>query len=229
MFILCKSVQRTIEPSRLKISHRIKHADMKSFITFLRTTIAGGILFLIPIIVIITVVKKAFDILETVTAPLADRLEDDMIFGLDGHNLIAIGSLLVICFLAGLILKLNAVQNSVSNIEKKILIYIPGYMLIKSLAAEYLRQQNEDTFIPVLVRSEGTFKPGFLVEQQGDLCTVFIPEPPSISSGDVSIIPASAIIRLSISGNKMRKILASFGKGVTAFIPEDIKQSISTT
>ena len=105
---------------------------MKSFTKFLRTTITGGILFLIPVVIILSVAKKALVILHPITEPWDKMLTSDIIWGLDGHNLVGFSILLIICFLAGLIFRLSVVQSSVSKIERNFLLYIPGYSYLKS-------------------------------------------------------------------------------------------------
>ena len=176
---------------------------MKSFLRFIRTTIAGGILFLIPVVIILSVARKALTILHPITEPWNKRLNNDILWGLDGHNLVGIGILVVICFVAGLIFKLSIVRSSVSKMEKNLLYYIPGYALIKSLATETFSDSKEEILVPIMLKDENSLRPGFLVEQQGDLCTVFLPEPPQANSGELQIVPSASVIRLSISGKRI--------------------------
>ena len=42
---------------------------MKPVLNFLKSTVTGGLLFLIPVILVITIIGKAFDIAKKITAP----------------------------------------------------------------------------------------------------------------------------------------------------------------
>jgi uncharacterized membrane protein len=186
----------------------------------MRTTIAGGILFLIPVVIILSVARKALVILQPITEPWDKRLNNNIIWGLDGHNLVGIGLLLVICFVAGLVFKVSIVRSSMSKIEKNLLTYIPGYALIKSLATEAFSDSKEDVLTPVLIKDENCYRPGFLVEQHGDFCTVFLPEPPQANAGELQIVPSASVIRLSVSSSAMKFIIRNLGRGVSKLVPQ---------
>jgi uncharacterized membrane protein len=192
---------------------------MKSFTRFLRTTIAGGILFLIPLVILASVAKKGLKFLEPITAPWDRTLPDNFLWGLDGSNLIGIGILLLISFVAGLIFKVSVVKSSISKIEENFLSYIPGYAFLKSMATEALGRSDETSLRPVLVKDEDKYLLGFLVEQRGTLCTVFIPEAPQANSGDVQIVLEECVIKLSITSNAMKFIIRNLGKGAADLIP----------
>jgi uncharacterized membrane protein len=61
---------------------------MKGSIQFLRTTVIGGLLFLVPIVVLAVVLKNAFILAHKVVEPLAANLHIDL--GLHTPRLLAI-------------------------------------------------------------------------------------------------------------------------------------------
>lgn len=87
---------------------------MKSFLSFIRTTITGGILFLLPVVLLIMIFAKALEILHKISAPLSEKLPV-IIFGLDGSNLVAIALLILICFLSDLLFRSNLVKILIKN------------------------------------------------------------------------------------------------------------------
>src|SRR5688572_22591449 len=116
---------------------------MKTIGRFIKTTISGGILFMIPVIIIVIIGKKALDILKPITEPWDERLKGEIIWGLDGHNLVGVSMLVIVCFLAGLVFQLTPMRRYISILEIKLLSYFPGYLLIKSLASEALGDSDE--------------------------------------------------------------------------------------
>ena len=60
---------------------------MKSILKFTRTSLVGGILFLLPIVIVAIIVGKALAIAHRIVGPLAAHLPDDSIFGFDMPSL----------------------------------------------------------------------------------------------------------------------------------------------
>lgn len=192
---------------------------MKSFLQFLRATITGGILFLIPVILLIIILDKATDILSVVASPFAKWLPDNLIFGLDGSNLIAIFMLILICFVAGLFFRWKRAQKSIHTIEDRLLKYLPGYTLLKSFTADFLHADTEVFLKPIILKDEDSYSLGFLVDETEDgLCTVFVPEVPRCDSGDIKIVKADQIQKLNVPNNKWIGTLRTYGKGASSLI-----------
>lgn len=185
---------------------------MKSIFQFLRTTLSGGILFLLPIVLLITILNKAHLMLVKISAPLAKMLPD-FILGIDGSRLLAILLLVMGCFIGGLLIRSPRVKRGVSTLEENVLSYLPGYSLVKSIAADAIGEKIEHSMTTVLVQDGDTWNIGFLVEEGEGLCTVFFPEAPRHDSGEVKIVPAAMVRKIGVSSNKAARSLKSYGKG----------------
>jgi len=72
---------------------------MKPILSFIRATLTGGILFLLPVVLLVMLFVKAHDLLLKVSAPLAEKLPE-IIFGFDGSNLVAVLLLILYVLLA---------------------------------------------------------------------------------------------------------------------------------
>jgi uncharacterized membrane protein len=114
----------------------------KSIFNFIRTTLTGGIIFLLPIVLLIIVIAKAIEILHKISSPLADAMTDGEILGFDGSMLVAIFLLVIICFLSGLLFRSARIKLWVTSLEENVLTYLPGYALLKSVAADTLGEQD---------------------------------------------------------------------------------------
>ena len=190
---------------------------MTSLFHFLRTTITGGILFMLPTVLVIIIVNKARLILMTISAPLAKRMPE-LIMGLDGSNLLAIGLLIVICFVSGLFFRSLRVRKAVRGLEDGVLSYLPGYQLLKSIAADAIGYTTENIMATVLVSDGETWNVGFLVEENKEFCTVFLPEAPRHDSGEVKIVPAAWVRKTGVTTNKAARSLKMYGKGVIGWM-----------
>jgi uncharacterized membrane protein len=75
-------------------------------------------------------------------------------------------------------------------------------------------EQAEPGARPALVRVQGTWQPGVVVEEHDTgWCTVFVPHVPALSSGRVYCLPAAETLRLETSLADFRRDLTSSGKG----------------
>ena len=185
---------------------------MKSILGFIRTTITGGILFLLPIILLIVIFTKAYNILHKLSAPISGKLPE-LIFGFDGSNLIALLLLIFICFVSGLLFRSKYVKNWIKKLEDNLLINVPGYALIKTITAGAMGKGTESDMTPILIHEDDSWGLAFLIEKGEKLSTVFIPDAPRHDAGEIKIIPTSRIKKLDISTSKFILSIKSFGKG----------------
>ncbi len=138
---------------------------MKSIATFLRATISGGILFLLPVVLVIMMLGKAHQIMVKISGPLANLLPDRLM-GLDGSMILAMILLVFICFFAGLLIRSKRVKQQMGRLEDTLFVYIPGYLLLKSIAADTVGESEATALKPVVVKDGDAWKIGFLVEEK---------------------------------------------------------------
>lgn len=196
---------------------------MKSFSHFLRATLTGGILVLLPLVVLFMVLGKAHSIMKIITAPLGEKLPD-IIFGFDGRGLLALIILVALCFFSGLLLYSKRAKKLVEGLETNVLSYVPGYSMLKSIAADAVGEKSENILITVLVQDGDSWNIGFLVEEMDGLCTVFFPEAPRHDSGEVKIVPTSSVKKINIASNVAAKSLKSYGKGAILWLKTQEKK-----
>lgn len=190
---------------------------MKIALSFLRDTLTGGILFLIPLVLLFVVLSKAYLILLRISAPLSERMPD-LIAGLDGSRIMAVCLVVLICFVSGLVFRLSLIRKRMGGFEEKVLSYIPGYNMIKAIATDALGSNDEHSMTTVLVQEGDSWTIGFLVEEQGHLCTVFIPEAPRHYSGDIRIVPSGCVRKINVTTYQAARALQRYGKGASAWL-----------
>ena len=57
---------------------------------FIKSTVIGGVVFLVPIVILVVVLAKAFEIMKALAAPLANTMPIDTVGGFAVANLITI-------------------------------------------------------------------------------------------------------------------------------------------
>lgn len=189
---------------------------MKALLSFLRDTITGGILFMLPVILVIMLLMKAHEMLSKLIKPFSGMLPIS-VMGFDGSRVIAIFLMVLICFISGLLFRSTAVRKGVNQLEDNFLYLIPGYTLIKSITADAVGDKDQHDLKPVLVEIEGIMKIGFLAEERDDLCVIFFPEPTKSDAGEVVIMPRTSVKSIDASTNKIAQCMKRFGKGILQY------------
>lgn len=190
---------------------------MKSLSKFVRDTITGGVMLILPLTFLFLIVDKAVSMLLKVTKPLAAHLPDYG-YGLDGNRLLAVLMLVVICFLAGLLFRSKMLRNWIDKAEAGVLSSVPGYTFIMSTISDLTDKDSEDTMQSVLVASGDQWTFGFQMEERDGLCTVFFPGSPNYKSGSVKVMPTASVRKINVNSHDIAKNLKQMGKDSIQFV-----------
>ncbi len=163
---------------------------MKPVFAFLKTTLIGGLLMLLPSWLLILLVAKAVGFIKSLAAPLVTRLPKTINF----PTLIAVLLLLLVCFLTGLIMRTALGRRGADAIESHLLKRIPGYTFLRGLTHRFAGDKEEESFAVCLAAIGDTLVPALLVEEHpGEQCTVFVPSAPTPGVGVIYIIPRERV------------------------------------
>jgi uncharacterized membrane protein len=192
---------------------------MKPILKFIRTSLVGGILFLLPIIVVAIIAGKALAIAHKIVGPLAAHLPMESVIGLDTPKLLAIGLLILFCFLTGVFARTALAQKGINWLETSVLSNVPGYEFFKNLSGNLLGHETKQTYPTVLARIEDAWQLAFLVERlEGGHVAVFVPGVPSPQSGSVYFMTEDRIRLLDIPSPAATKCLKRYGLGANALL-----------
>jgi len=187
---------------------------MKPILKFIRTSLVGGILFLLPVIVVVIILGKALAIARKIVAPLADHLPVESTIGLDTPVILAIALLVLFCFLTGVFARTALAQKVITWLETTVLSNLPGYEFIKNLSGNLLGDENKQSYPVVLARIEDSWQLGFLIERLKDgHLAVFVPGSPSPQSGSVYFMTEDRTRPLDVPSAAAMKCLKRYGLG----------------
>jgi uncharacterized membrane protein len=166
---------------------------MKPTFNVLRTTLAGGILFLVVIL------SKAVIIAHDLVHPLAEHIPFHSILGLRTPVFMAISLIIIFCFLAGCFARTQLAGRMTIGLERTVLLNLPGYELFKGIGESLLGVEPGSGYETVLARMEDAWPFGFLVERlDNNMVAVFLADAPNPHSGAVYFMSADRIIPTSI-------------------------------
>lgn len=160
---------------------------------FIKTTVIGGLVFLVPVVVIALVVVQAGEVMLAIAEPMAEVIPVESIGGIALANLMVAAILVIVCFLAGLLARTARARKLVESVETAVLQQIPGYSLVKGFSSA-LGPERTANMQPVLVFRGQTSRIGLEVERtDDDRVAVYFPGSPNAWSGIVEIVAADQV------------------------------------
>jgi uncharacterized membrane protein len=107
-------------------------------------------------------------------------------------------------------------RSLVAWLESVVLGKFPGYMMMKSIAADFGGAQSDKGLQPALVSFDDNTVLGYIVEDTGSAgpLTVFVPSAPSAGSGSVVMVPRERVQVLSVPSSAVRHTMKQRGMGL---------------
>ena len=119
---------------------------------FIKTTIIGGLVFMVPVVIVVVIAGKALEIMMLVAKPLGNLIPIDSIGGVAVANVLALLGLGLLCFVAGLIARSEMAMKVYRSLDSALLA-IPGYAFVRGFTDSMTSsQETAKSLLPVLVR-----------------------------------------------------------------------------
>lgn len=187
--------------------------NVKHF-SFIKTTIVGGFIFLVPIIVLTIIFGKALGITRTIVRPLVTLIAVETVAGVGVVTLLAILVIVIFCFLTGLLARTKLAKKIIDWLESTLLSNIPGYTFMKSMGESFAGIDKDQGYETIVARIEDAWQIAFLIERiDGGHVAVFVPGAPSLWSGSVYFMTEDRIKPLDIPKKSVLKCIQRLGAG----------------
>jgi uncharacterized membrane protein len=181
---------------------------------FPKTTLIGGLLFLVPLVLIGLVLRHAMELAGKVAKPIVAHFPYNQVAGLALGTILAALMLVAVAFLAGLAARTETGRKLTSWVEQSFLGSMPQYRVVTSMAEGLAKIENGDGLTPVMVSTDGSWQPGYALEELGGGWTaVCIPQSPTPMSGNVLFVPAARIRSLGIGIHEAMQLVKRMGVG----------------
>jgi uncharacterized membrane protein len=184
----------------------------------IKTTLVGGIFFLIPFGLLLLVAQELLDLALVITAPFTDLLKVDDFLGIALANIIAWATIIIACFLAGLLAKLAVISKYSGKIDEFMSGLIPGYRFIKTKISGLLVSESDvaQTLFPVTVRMAGGERYGFRINEDPNEAkhTVFLPGAPNPENGYVMIFATEDVTEADRLPSEIIMAMMHYGRGL---------------
>ena len=186
---------------------------------FIKTTLKGGLLFLVPVAFLVLILGKAFGMILKVAKPLVDWLPVESLGEIAIANLIAIFIMLAICFAAGLVANLSVVRSAVDRFETAFLSNLPGYSFAREMVNSFVDAENAaESLIPVVAHFDDNAQLALEIERTSSGNVVlYLPGAPNPWSGSVISMPERRVERLNMKPHEAINMIRLLGKGSARF------------
>lgn len=188
--------------------------ETESSLKFVKATIAGGLLFLLPLVLVVLLFSHAMRFAGKVAHPISEFLTIDKMVGPAGEESLALLMLVLISVAAGLIARTAAGRNLMRWTENSFLGGLPQHRLVKSVAEGLAQIEDSEDLKPALVNIEDGWQIGYLLESlQNGWVAVFLPQAPTPMSGNVMYLPAERVRPLPITMVEAMSVVKRMGIG----------------
>lgn len=183
-------------------------------IGFVRATALGGVLFLLPLAVVVGLLGYVYSFVVVIYEPMQEWIPVRTAAGIAMLFAIVVIALLFACFTAGLMAH-RAIGRKVSDlIEKYLTTFFPKYAIYKDLLAGNIGGTFDvPTLKPVLVTTPECRRIAFESDRLSDnSVVVFFPGAPDTWIGSVGIVAADKVEPLNVRFNDTVGILEQLGR-----------------
>jgi uncharacterized membrane protein len=190
---------------------------MRHFGQFLLGTLARGVLFLVPVVLIAVLAREGYQMLRRVFEPVARLLPQDRLLGTMTEDLLTILAIAVVFLTAGLFVGTQPGRRLSDRLEQTVLYRVPGYLMVRGAVGNFPGLSADSRPEPALVETGEGWAFALLVERlPSGFCTVFLPESPSPTSGSVRLVEASRVRPLDAPMLSLLGCLTRSGTGAGA-------------
>ncbi len=193
-----------------------------SFKLFIRKSLFGGIVVLLPVILLSLILKWAFYFVTDLIQPLTDYVINQFSLPELTADIVVIVLIVVICFSVGTIVSTGIGKWVHGHLDKYLIKLAPGYKLIKEIVSQFFGDSDSSPFSSgevAIVKLFGANCPttvtAIVTSKHADgTITIFMPTGPNPTSGNIYHLPAELVdIRPDISVESMMKSIIACGAG----------------
>lgn len=182
----------------------------------LRDLLVDGVLLALPVGLAAFLLHRVVGAVIGVMAPVAHLLPQGRWFGIAALELAALVLVLLALVALGAFGRSAPGRRLVATLESIVLGKFPGYMMMKSVAADLGGTQSESELRPALVSFDDNTVLAYVVEATGSSgpFTIFVPGAPSAGSGSVVLVPPERVQLLNVPSSAVRHTMKQRGLGL---------------
>lgn len=172
---------------------------MKQSFNKLRDTFIAGLIFLLPLLILVALLSKVFFFFKSFTTKLAGLFGLKSFMGMSASTIMGVISFIILCIICGYLMRVAFFKQISSWVDDKLRKTIPGYEVYHQMALSKLEKNEE--ILPYesaawIKLEEGVMQPAFVMETLPDnRSVIFKPSAGNVKEGEVLLIENGKIER----------------------------------
>ena len=184
----------------------------------LKTTLIGGVVLLLPLVVALAVIGQGAALVGKAAAPLIALLPDKSVGGVALATLATLALLLLLCFGAGLLARAALGRRLSESFENRLHALYPRYTVFKGMTQD-LAGEGMQGLQPVLVSFDDQQALAMEVERLADgRVVLFLPGAPDPWSGSVVLVAAERVCAMPVELGALNRVLKGLGRGTARLL-----------
>lgn len=201
--------------------------------TFLGTSLLGGLVVILPIIIFVFIIRWILILITEVIQPLTTLVVTTVQLQEVIADILVIAIIVGGCFAVGIFVRTRLGSFLHSTVENRVLKVAPGYSLIKETVVQILGSSRKSLFSSVaLVQLFGneTLASAFITDRHADgSYTVFVPTGPNPTSGNIFHLKAQYVHPVNVPVEVALRSIISCGVGSTKLIDAYLERQGTST
>jgi uncharacterized membrane protein len=188
--------------------------------SFLHTSLMGGILVVLPMVILFLVFRWIFSFMFELISPVTM-----LVMKTGTHEILsgflAIIIIMLVCFLIGVAIKTRWGHFTHHSLEDHVLKYAPGYNLIKETVMIFLGRKTPPFSKVALVRifATPTLMTALVTDEHPDgSFTVFVPTAPNPTSGNIYHLKQENVFLVDVPVEEAIRSILGCGAGSTRML-----------
>jgi len=194
---------------------------VNKFKEFVKSTILGGLLVVLPLAIFFFALIWIFGLVRNAISPLTNIvMQNSPLQGIVADILVVI-LLTIVCFSVGAMVRTKLGKWIYLLVESNVFLRIPGYSLIKETISQFIGNKKSPFSSVALVQIFGneTLVSAFITDEHKDgTHTVFVPTGPNPTSGNIYHLPKNRVHLVDVSVEDAMRSIISCGAGSSALI-----------
>jgi uncharacterized membrane protein len=175
-----------------------------------RTNVIYGVLVLVPVAVIVLLLAKIVEILESI----AEALHLQSATSVVGAIILAVLLVLLVCFIVGAFVRTRLGSWSYDRFERTVLKQIPGYEILSNALKGFAEKKTAYRAALVRLYGPGTGVLGFVMEENDNgSVTVFVPVVPTLTVGGLHVVERERVTLLEAGSIDVTNCISQWGVG----------------
>lgn len=190
---------------------------MQRLQNFVKSTVIGGLLVVLPIGILLAVLAWVFKTVQGLISPITGLISLHPLLA----DLLVIVMIVAACFVIGVFVRTRLGKFVYSLIETNILAKAPGYSLVKETVFQFLGNKKSPFSSVALAQIFGneTMVSCFVTDTHEDGSrTVFVPTGPNPTSGNIYHLEAKYVHPVDVSVEDAMRSIISCGAGSSTLL-----------